>query len=87
MAPGNGLVVVMFRPLVVVLMVIPRPIVAVCAGTSVSVTCTTKEKLPAAVGVPEITPAVESNNPVGRLPLVKVHVYGFTPPVADSGWL
>jgi hypothetical protein len=36
-----------------------------------------------AVGVPEITPAAESVNPAGRLPLTD-HVYPGVPPLALS---
>lgn len=42
---------------------------------------TTKVKLPVALGVPERTPAVESDSPVGRVPLDFVNVYGLVPPL------
>ena len=48
---------------------------------------TVKVKLPAAVGVPERTPAVERVSPVGRVPLVFVKVYGLLPPLAVKVWL
>jgi len=35
-----------------------------------------------AIGVPEITPALDSVKPDGRLPEVIIQVYGVTPPVA-----
>jgi hypothetical protein len=38
--------------------------------------------LPAAVGVPEITPLELRDNPVGRVPDIIVHVYGVVPPLA-----
>src|ERR1017187_4226937 len=48
-----------------------------------SVTVAGKEYVPATVGVPVITPAVESVRPDGRLlPDVRDHNYGVTPPVA-----
>lgn len=43
---------------------------------------TVKENVPAAVGVPEITPVVDNVNPAGKLPVVTAQVYGETPPVA-----
>jgi len=42
--------------------------VAVCAGEDKSVTPAVKEKLPLWLGVPEITPALESVKPVGSVP-------------------
>ncbi len=45
-------------------------------------TITVNPVVPAAVGVPEITPEVESVNPAGRVPELIVHVYGVIPPVA-----
>jgi hypothetical protein len=41
-------------------------------GVLLSVTMTLKEKLPAAVGDPEITPLVLSDRPAGRAPLAGV---------------
>jgi hypothetical protein len=40
---------------------------AVCAGLLESVTCTVKFVVPVPVGVPEITPPVDSANPAGKL--------------------
>jgi hypothetical protein len=50
-----------------------------------SVTFTVKVEVPTAepMGVPEITPALDSSRPVGRAPEFTIHVvYGGTPPVA-----
>jgi hypothetical protein len=41
---------------------------SVCAGDPLSFTATVNVAVPLAVGVPEITPALESANPAGRLP-------------------
>ena len=40
----------------------------VCAGDPLSFTCTANVEVPLAVGVPEITPALDSDNPAGSLP-------------------
>jgi hypothetical protein len=48
--------------------------VVVCGGVAESVTVTVKLKVPAAVGVPEITPPGLKVNPVGRAPDVMLHV-------------
>jgi hypothetical protein len=42
--------------------------VAICAGEDESVTLAVKEKLPLWLGVPEITPALDSVKPVGSVP-------------------
>jgi hypothetical protein len=47
---------------------------AVCAGEELSVTATVKLEVPLAVGVPEITPALDRLSPVGRLPEATDHV-------------
>jgi hypothetical protein len=47
-----------------------------------SVTEMVKEDDPAAVGVPESTPAPESEMPAGSVPELKVNEYGAVPPVA-----
>ena len=52
-----------------------------------AVALTVKVKLPAAVGVPERTPAVERVSPPGKLPLETVKVYGLLPPLAFMIWL
>jgi hypothetical protein len=58
---------------------------AVAVLLSASVTFTVKLELPAVVGVPDITPVLEfSDNPAGNVPLLMLHVYGVTPPVAAS---
>ena len=41
---------------------------AVCAGEPLSCTCTVNVAVPLAVAVPEITPALDSDNPAGSLP-------------------
>jgi hypothetical protein len=43
---------------------------------------TLKVEVPAAVGVPAITPVEEMARPTGHVPDVTDHVYGGTPPVA-----
>ena len=47
---------------------------------------TVKLKLPAAVGIPEITPFVDSSNPLGKLPPCNDHAIGVSP-VAARVWL
>jgi hypothetical protein len=47
---------------------------AVCAGDALSLTVTVKFDAPVAVGVPEITPALDIVNPAGRLPALTDHV-------------
>jgi hypothetical protein len=46
-------------------------------------TCTVNVVVPTASGVPDSTPALESDMPAGRLPAT-VHVYDDVPPEADS---
>jgi hypothetical protein len=58
--------------------------VCICPGTALSFTATVKVEVPFVVGVPEITPALESVRPAGRLPEGSVHVYPGVPPVAES---
>ncbi len=48
--------------------------VAVWTGLPESVTFTVKVKVPAAVGVPEITPALLKDRPAGKDPLASDHV-------------
>ena len=67
-----------------VLTVIDSCCVAVAAGDSLSVTDTVKLELPLAVGVPVMTPALESDRPAGRLPEAIDHVYPGVPPLAFS---
>lgn len=64
----------------------PSAFVAVSAGVVESLTCTVKSAVPAAVGVPVITPvALCKVRPAGRAPAVNVHdEYGGVPPVAFS---
>ena len=47
---------------------------AVAAGDALSATDTVKVDVPLAVGFPEITPALDSVNPAGRLPDAIDHV-------------
>ena len=64
-------------------MVIDSACVSVCGGLSLSVTCTVKLEVPAAVGVPLIWP-VEAliDSPEGSVPEETDQVYGVVPPVA-----
>jgi hypothetical protein len=48
-----------------------------------SATWTVKAKVPALVGVPETEPSDASVRPAGKAPSLIVHLYGWTPPVAD----
>jgi hypothetical protein len=59
---------------------------AICAGDPASVTETVNVELPLAVGVPEITPALDSVSPAGRLPDAMDHVYPGVPPVTLSAF-
>jgi hypothetical protein len=47
---------------------------AVCAGDSLSFTATVKFEVPLAVGVPDITPALDSDSPAGSFPEASDHV-------------
>ena len=50
-----------------------------------SVTCTVNDTVPAAVGVPEITPVDATRlNPAGNVPALTLQVYGVVPPLACS---
>ena len=49
-----------------------------------SVTFTVTEKVPEAVGVPDMTPAGLIERPPGKAPAATDQVYGGTPPAADS---
>jgi hypothetical protein len=64
------------------------PIVTVSEAVSdpdaESVTRTEKVLLPAALGVPERTPAAERLNPAGSVPLASAQLYGAAPPDAAS---
>ena len=64
--------------------VIESPRLAACAGVELSLTPTAKLKLPALVGVPEITPPPAKVSPGGRTPRTTLHVYGGVPPLACS---
>jgi hypothetical protein len=55
---------------------------------TVSVTCTVIGKLPLLpLGVPAITPVPLSVKPAGNGPVVMLHEYGGTPPVAATGFV
>lgn len=54
----------------------------VCGDELWSVTVAVKMLVPVPVGVPEIAPEEESDNPAGRLPEVIDQLYGAVPPVA-----
>ena len=45
--------------------------------------CTVKLNVPAALGTPDINPAPDNVNPVGKLPLLTVHVMGVVPVAAS----
>jgi hypothetical protein len=60
--------------------VIDNCFVAVCDAPSV--TRTVNVAFPAAVGVPVMTPFPFSDNPAGKLPDIRLHVYGGVPPLA-----
>src|SRR5215831_8851340 len=49
-----------------------------------SVAFTVNVLVPATVGVPEITPALDRDSPVGREPVRMAHVYGDVPPCTCS---
>ena len=50
-----------------------------------SVTCTVNDAVPAAVGVPEITPVDAARlNPAGNVPALTLQLYGVVPPLACS---
>jgi hypothetical protein len=53
--------------------------VAVCDGDPLSVTCTVKVAVPGVVGVPLITPALDSVRPCGKIPEESDQVYGAVP--------
>ena len=56
--------------------------VAVCGLASESVALTVNTLDPAAVGVPESTPAELKVRPPGKVPVLTLQVYGPVPPVA-----
>ena len=81
MPEGNASVVVITNG--PELMVSVKPAEAVFIW--VSVACTVMGKLPLAMGVPAITPVPLSVKPAGNDPVVRLHEYGGTPPVAANG--
>jgi len=59
---------------------------AVATGEDESVTTTTRELFPAAVGVPLKLPLVLKFTPAGRVPDCTANEYGGVPPLAVSDW-
>ena len=60
---------------------------AVANALLASVTFAVKLLVPAAVGVPDMTPALDSVNPAGKLPVLIVQERGDVPPLAVKVWL
>ena len=83
--PGTVVLGQMVYSTVGAAMVMLKALVAVCTGLLESVTWTVKLKVPAAVGVPEMTPLLLSVNPVGSVPLAIDQVYGEVPPLGHQG--
>ena len=54
------------------------------AGICESLTRTVNDAVPPAVGVPDMTPAVLSDSPAGRLPALTDQLYDATPPLATN---
>ena len=52
-----------------------------------SVAVTVKVDEPAAVGVPESKPVLESDRPAGSVPVVTANVIGAVPPLVAICWL
>ena len=63
-------------------MVIDNALVAV--PLALSATCTVKLLVPAAVGVPLMTPALLKLKPAGSVPELTDQVYGVVPPLAAN---
>jgi hypothetical protein len=76
----------MLRGATAFVIVIVSDLVVVCAvGVAESVTFTAKLNVPAAVGVPAISPVEAfSANPAGRDPEARDQLYGDEPPPAES---
>ena len=55
---------------------------AVCTGMPLSDTWTVKLAFSAVVGIPLITPVLDSVRPAGNLPGTAVQLYGVVPPIA-----
>jgi hypothetical protein len=66
---------------------IEKVIVFVNCGELESEAVIANVEVPVAVGVPEITPALDSVRPAGKLPDEMVHAYGCVPPVAVNATL
>jgi hypothetical protein len=60
---------------------------AVPVALFASVAVTVKVPVSAAAAVPVMLPVVESENPLGRLPVVTANLYGEAPPVAVRAWV
>jgi hypothetical protein len=66
-------------------MVMLKDLVVVCVGDEESLTCTVKDDVPAAVGVPEIWPEEALRvSPAGKEPELIDQEYGDVPPEAAS---
>jgi hypothetical protein len=72
------------HPALVAATIILSALVVAAAGLAESVTRTVKLKVPAAVGVPLITPVLARLRPLGNEPLAIDHVYAGVPPLAVS---
>jgi hypothetical protein len=72
--PAARLVVVIVSLLVPGFTAIDSIAEAFCTGDPLSFTATVNVQVPLAIGEPEITPALESANPAGRLPEATDHV-------------
>jgi hypothetical protein len=85
---ASGEVVLILKGVPAAATIIEKACVAVLAvGMVASVTVTVKFEVPAAVGVPEITPAEVSVNPAGSVPVVTAHDKGNVPLLAARVWL
>ena len=73
--PGSVVVVIVGATVAAVITILN----AFVALPALLVAFTVKLEVPAAVGVPEITPDAESVKPLGKLPLVSNHVIGVVP--------
>jgi hypothetical protein len=77
---GNDVVVIVTKPSMAMLNGAEVP---VAGGISESATWTVNVEGPKVVGIPEIIPLLGSRlNPAGKAPLLTLHVYGISPPVA-----
>jgi len=65
------------------LTVIESCLVAVACGESESLAWTVNVNVPVDVAVPDIRPVEVRERPVGRVPVIRDHVYGLVPPIAE----